>query len=190
MLVTTVTASALGLPLFLLADPILAFWVGDEVAREGTTTMRVLAFAFAAYGTTVVPYYLLNGAGFVWLSSVSGLANGVLVAAVTGALIPITGVAGAALAKLATFPISFVSRAVLHYQVLNDRRWYAGILALLPLVLAFGVGLGAVALIGWPGRMGIAGLVAIGLGCAVLGGGVAYLGSRFLFPVQTVQRPS
>ena len=52
-------------------------------------------------------------------------------------MVPWLGLIGAALARLCSIPTSTVARTILHYKVLNDRRWYAGINIFAPVVFSF-----------------------------------------------------
>ena len=134
---TTIAGVAIGLPIFLFSHNILSLWMGTEFANEATNVLRVLAFVFALMATSIVPYYFLNGTGFVRLNTLFAFISGSIVALSTAFMIPWLGLLGAAFARLFNTPTSIIARTVVHYKVLNDQRWYAGISIFAPVIFAF-----------------------------------------------------
>jgi O-antigen/teichoic acid export membrane protein len=176
---TVVVGVGLGLPLFVFAHPILALWMGAEFADTSAGVLRVLVLVFTVLSTTVVPYYFLIGTGLVRLNTLFGLASGGSVALAALALIPIFGLAGAAWARLVNVIVDLISRAVLHFRVLSDKRWYAGLVILLPVIVPFGVGFavsqafplrspGAFALLAAAASYSLLGMVLAGLAATTL----------------------
>lgn len=147
---TTVAAITIGFPLFMCAHEVLNLWMGQSFADEASGVLRVLICAMCILATSIVPYYYLNATGFVRLNALFALVSGSIVAITGFLLIPWLGIIGAAWARAANTPTGIVSRTILHYRVLSDRRWYAGILIFLPVVITFAVGFGLVHIFGEP----------------------------------------
>jgi O-antigen/teichoic acid export membrane protein len=138
---TTVAAVAIGLPLFIFSRNILTLWMGSSFADEAAGLLRILTFVFALLATSIVPYYYLNGTGFVRLNTLFGMISGTIVTIAALLLIPWLGIAGAAWARLANTPTGIISRTIVHYKVLADYRWYAGLSIILPVFVPFTLGL-------------------------------------------------
>jgi O-antigen/teichoic acid export membrane protein len=135
----TVLAIAVGLPIFLFANQILTLWMGAEFASNATGVLSILVISSVLLATSVVPSYYLNGSGFFRQNTVFALSSGIVVVLATLILIPWFGVIGAALGRLMVTPVGVISRSIVHYKVLQDRRWYAGILILFPILITFGL---------------------------------------------------
>jgi O-antigen/teichoic acid export membrane protein len=138
---TVTVAVAIGLPLFIFSPDILSLWMGRSFADQADVILRILTFAFTLLATSIVPYYYLNGTGFVRLNAFLGISSGIIVTIVSLLLIPYFGIVGAAWARLANIPIGFISRTIIHYKVLNDHRWFAGFIIFLPVIVTFIIGL-------------------------------------------------
>jgi len=133
----TIIGVAVGVPMFVFAGTILTLWMGAEFAEEARGTLRVLAVAFSVLATSIVPHYYLNGTKYVRLNTLFALVSGSIVALASIVLISSMGVIGAAWARLASVPTGMVSRTIVHFRILNDRRWYAAIAVLLPVFACF-----------------------------------------------------
>jgi len=133
----TICAVGIGLPIFIFSENILALWVGAEFASHAAGILRILALSFTILATSIVPYNFLNGAGYVRLNTLFGIISGGIVALATLLLIPFLGLAGAAWARLFNTPVGFISRTIVHYKVLHDKRWYASILIIGPIIFVF-----------------------------------------------------
>ena len=136
---TVVVAVGLAAPFFVLAEQILALWMGSEFAAGSASVFRLQIVFFTALATTIVPHFFLNGTGLVRLNTLFGLASGIVVALSGWVLIPLLGVEGAAWAKIANIPVALVSVGILHYRVLGDRRWYSVVGVLLPVFLPLAI---------------------------------------------------
>jgi O-antigen/teichoic acid export membrane protein len=147
---TTIAATAIGLPLFMCSHGVLSLWIGQPFADNASSILRVLVFVMCILATSIVPYYYLNGTGFVRLNTLFALISGTIVTIAGFLLIPWLGAIGAAWARTANTPTSIIARTILHYKVLSDRRWYAGMFILLPVVISFCVGFGLLQLFGEP----------------------------------------
>jgi len=101
---TTVVAMTIGLPLFMCSHGILSVWMGQAFADEASSVLRVLVFAMCILATSIVPYYYLNGTGYVRLNTLFGLVSGAIVAIAGFLLIPWLGVVGAAWGKNRQYP--------------------------------------------------------------------------------------
>jgi O-antigen/teichoic acid export membrane protein len=128
-----------GVALFLNAHNILSVWMGRDFALAAAPTLRVLTLSFAILATSVVPFYYLNGAGYVRLNTLLGLTSGASVSAGALALIPLFGIVGAAWSRLCNLPAGVIATTVVQYRILEDRRWYAGILVYVPVLTTFGI---------------------------------------------------
>ena len=173
---TTVAAVAIGLPLFMCSHGVLSLWIGQSLADEASSILRVLVFAMCIMATSIVPYYYLNGTGYVRLNTLFGLVSGSIVAVASFLLIPWLGIIGAAWARTANIPTGIISRTILHYKVLSDRRWFAGISIVLPVFLTFAVGFGLLQLLGEP-KVSLLMLVVMVITYAFLGGALAITSS-------------
>jgi O-antigen/teichoic acid export membrane protein len=134
----TTIAIGIGLPIFCFSKEFLIFWLGAQFATEATNILQILIFASVLLSTSIVPYYYMNGTGFVRLNTVLGLISGTVVAVSSVYMMLSFGILGAAWARLFNFPINIIGRTIVHYKVLKDHRWYAGIIIFLPPIFVFG----------------------------------------------------
>jgi O-antigen/teichoic acid export membrane protein len=135
----TMCAVGIGLPIFVFSENILTLWMGADFASHAAGILRILTLSFAILATSIVPYYYLNGAGYVKLNTLFGLISGGIVAVATVLLVPFVGLVGAAWARLFNTPTGIVSRTFVHYNVLRDRRWYAAVVIVAPIGFIFAV---------------------------------------------------
>jgi O-antigen/teichoic acid export membrane protein len=135
----TMCAVGIGLPIFVFSESILTLWMGVDFASHAAGILRILTLSFAILATSIVPYYFLNGSGYVRLNTLVGLISGGLVALATLFLISPLGLVGAAWARLFNTPVSLVARTVVHYKVLYDKRWYVSIVIIGPVFFVFGL---------------------------------------------------
>ena len=147
---TTVAGIAIGFPLFMGAHGVLSLWMGQSFADEASSVLRVLVFSMCIKATSIVPYYYLNGTGFVRLNAVFTLVSGTAVALASFLFIPSLGTIGAAWARIANTPTGIIGRTILHYKVFSDRRWYAGIFIFLPVIISFVIAFGLLQFFGEP----------------------------------------
>jgi O-antigen/teichoic acid export membrane protein len=132
MRIVSMGSVCLSIPLILLANSVLTIWMGVAFAATASGTLRILAFVYAVSATSVPVYHAYNGRGRVGLNAAFSMSSGVLTAVATACLVAPFGVMGAAVAKIASFPVMIVSRTVLHRQVLGCGRWYNGASTVLP----------------------------------------------------------
>lgn len=133
------TALLIGGPLYLFSDQILTLWMGSDFSLNSSCLLRPLVISSVLLAASVVPFYLMNGTNFVRLNTVASLSSGVAVAITMLSLINVFGAQGAAWARLATLPVSIYSRTLIHYKLLNDKRWYIGILIVFAILAPFSI---------------------------------------------------
>jgi O-antigen/teichoic acid export membrane protein len=139
MTAATVVGTGAGVALFLNANNILSVWMGHSFALAAAPTLRVLTLSFAILATSVVPFYYLNGAGYVRLNTLLSLTSGASVGIGAFGLIRLFGIAGAAWSRLCNLPACIIATTLVQYRVLEDRRWYAGLLIYVPVLTTFGI---------------------------------------------------
>ena len=171
--VLTIAAVTIGLPIFIFASQILTIWMGSDFALEATNVLRILVFGAAIMATSIIPYYYMNGTGFVRLNTLFALVSGSIVAVSSFFLIPWVGLVGAALSRLTNLPTGLISRTILHYKVLDDRRWYAAFEILAPIFLLFGAATLVLIFIPIP-EMNLLEVLAASAVAAGVAGGISY----------------
>jgi len=100
-LVSLVSSVTIALPLILFGKPLLAIWMGKQVANEGHLVLALLAVAYTLLALNTVPHFALLAFGRVRLVASLNLASGILLALLISLLIRPYGLAGAALGRLA-----------------------------------------------------------------------------------------
>jgi O-antigen/teichoic acid export membrane protein len=101
MLMSLALSLALALPLIVFGKPILAFWMGKQVANDGHLVLALLAIAYVLLALNVVPHYALLAFGRVRLISGLNLGSGVLLTLLMASLVPTFGLTGAAMGRIA-----------------------------------------------------------------------------------------
>jgi O-antigen/teichoic acid export membrane protein len=124
MAFSTALGFALNLPLFLFPQPILAAWLGVDTALNSAPILPYVALANTLLASTAVPYFFLNGAGYVRLNAMACLAFGISVAFAAILLIPEFGLVGAALARLFDLPVWLLLCHSIHSRILKDHRYW------------------------------------------------------------------
>lgn len=163
---TIALSLVLAVPLFLYAPAILTIWLGENVAANATSLLRILVVTYTLLAGSILPFYYLNGAGMPGLNAAFGWAGVSLNLVALLILLPGLQVIGAAAAKLVAHSLSFVCYPILHRRVFMDRRWYVGFLVTLPPLIVFGLLFPFVDYIGQP--VSLAGLVLAGSATAAL----------------------
>lgn len=108
---------AAGVAAFVLARPILSLWISPEFAEAHYVLFQVLVLSVSLGALGVVPYYCLNGTGYVRLNTVISLLTTLATMAVFLLLIPRYGAVGIGLGKfvgipLVVFSLYFVEKRV------------------------------------------------------------------------------
>jgi len=132
MVVTTLLGCAMALGIIAFGEVVLRLWLGAEFAHNAREALVGLAAFNGFLATSIVPYHYMNGTGFVKLNTFIGLLSGVLVCSAVAFAVPAYGIVGAAWARLSNLAVSLVGRTILCRRVLRDRRWYAGLIQLVP----------------------------------------------------------
>ena len=132
-----IASIGLSIPLFLFAFNILLLWMGIGFANEATNVLRVLTVVYSLLATSIVPYHFMNGTGFVRMNSVCCFLRGIVVGLFTVCLVPSFGIIGAASGRLFSILIDVIGRTGFHYKGLADQCWYAGLRAIVPVLLVF-----------------------------------------------------
>lgn len=114
---------AIALPMYALAGQILQIWLGGEFSIAGAETLRLMALYFPFWGAFVPMFYLLNGAGFPGWNTTAAIGHSIAGLALAGALLPVMGLTGAALARIFALPIMFLIIWAGHKYVLNGNGW-------------------------------------------------------------------
>jgi O-antigen/teichoic acid export membrane protein len=136
---TIIFALILAVPLFLYAPAVLTFWLGESVAANCSTLLRILVVTYALLAGSILPFYYLNGAGMPGLNAAFGWAGSAFNIVALLSLLPILGLLGAAVAKLLPHSLSLFCFPVLHRNVFSDYRWYVGVLVVLAPAVVFGL---------------------------------------------------
>jgi O-antigen/teichoic acid export membrane protein len=97
----TVFALCLAAPVVLFAKPILEIWVGADIASQGAGLLQVLAIAHCGLAVSVAAHYFLYGSGRAQSVAVGNLMAGAVSVAVNITLIPVLGLTGAAVSRIA-----------------------------------------------------------------------------------------
>lgn len=158
------------LPLIVLSPQILTFWVGAEIAGQGSTLLAFLAVYFTLYAGLVPPYYMLNGVGHPKWNTAATLTHGITLLGLTLALLPGIGLMAPVVARLVAFPALCLIFAGFHRYVLPrggfgiNATFWARLIAF-PLI-GWGIGVWAAT---WPQQMPLPALVSAILALSGLG---------------------
>lgn len=124
--------------LMLVLDPLMLRWLGADVYTHSSDFIKVFLVYNAFSLTSIIPYFFMNGSGFVKLNTVIGFSSSVLnlIGMIIGYfwLGPVGFVAGRFLTPLS---VSLLGRMVLHKKVLHEKSGIWGLLLLFPSFLFF-----------------------------------------------------
>ena len=134
---TTLAAVGMGIPVFLLSHEILDLWMGSVFARESAELLRMFVVVFTLLSTSIVPHYVMNATGYYRLNAILSCSGGIVAALFSLYMIPTFGLLGAAVSRLFTLPLSIAGRTLVHFKVLDDRRWFAALPVFLPITALF-----------------------------------------------------
>ena len=107
-------------------------WLGNSLGDYNRDLILVLASSAALMGTTIVPFYVLNGAGYVRLNAVFTMSSTAAIFPCSVLFVHWLGVIGMAASKLMTVIPGLVARAITGRIVLKDPRIWIGAWQLLP----------------------------------------------------------
>lgn len=124
--------------LMVILDPLMTKWLGSDVYSHSSALIKLFLVYNAFSLTSIIPYFFMNGSGFVRLNTYIGFSSSVLnlIGMVAGYfwLGPIGFVAGRFLTPVS---VSLAGRMILHRKVLNEKTGLWGVLLLLPSFLFF-----------------------------------------------------
>lgn len=124
MLYKSIFIIASGILAFILAPQILGIWIGSDFAGKHADLFRLLTIATSIGAFGVIPYYCLNGTGFVRFNTIISLATSGSSIILLFLLAPQFGDIGIGLSKLVSIPLVIVSIYVIRNKVF--RRNAAG----------------------------------------------------------------
>lgn len=112
-----ISVCSLGLPIYLFAHDILALWIDETFASHSTELLQLLVLAIASSGIGIIPYYFLNGTGYVKINTYFSmlLSGSVLLCSLV--FIPWLGIDGVAIGKMLSFPVGILSQAYILTKV-------------------------------------------------------------------------
>lgn len=134
MVLTTVGGWIISGGILTFGDVLLRTWMGGEFADKASDTLQILAIWNACLATTIIQFYFLNATGGERLNAGFGFLSSLLFVIGAFMFIPSVGAKGAAFARLFAVSSSLVTRTVFFRRVFGDRRWYAWLMPLVPLV--------------------------------------------------------
>jgi O-antigen/teichoic acid export membrane protein len=132
MILTTIAGWLMSGGLLVFGGNFLAVWMGPGFALKATLTLQILAIWSAFLATSIMQFYFLNATGNERLNTVLGGSSSVAFLIAGIFLIQSLGVTGAAWARLLSYSPALVASSIICRRCFNDRRWYVGILLLLP----------------------------------------------------------
>lgn len=120
-------ATAVLIPLALFAKPIVAIWVGDEMAGNVAPLIPIFCLAYFFLALSPAPYHVVNGLGRPWLNTVSYGFNAIM----NFGLIGIFALNGLTLVEFAwAFTIANIVNGLLYQGVVETYIWRANLLSI------------------------------------------------------------
>lgn len=114
------------------APEVLRAWMGPAFSQASSIILVLLAAWGAISSSSSVAYFILNATGQERTNTWLGGASSAVLLATSMSLIPIWGPIGAAIGRLATIAVSVVTRSIVQVRIMDDPRWYAGVMTLMP----------------------------------------------------------
>jgi O-antigen/teichoic acid export membrane protein len=113
--------------LCIFAKQILTLWISPEFAHDHSTFFQMLSIGMAFFALGVIPYYCLNGTGFIRQNTFLAYLTTMVSIGVMPLLIPQFGIYGVAIGKMATLPVMiyliyFVDRKVVRRDDSGDHQ--------------------------------------------------------------------
>jgi O-antigen/teichoic acid export membrane protein len=139
MRLIAIAASALGITVFVLSQSILTLWMNPQFASSGSQLLKALALAYSLLAMSVVPYQVLNGAGFVRENTLIAWFSVVAVFGATLLLVPRGGLVAVGWAKLVNLVPLLVSVWFVQRKVLRYVGWNRIFLPFLTILASFAV---------------------------------------------------
>ena len=139
MQLTSIASLAISALLFVYGQTILFVWMGNSLGNYDHNLILVLASSAALMGTTIVPFYVLNGAGYVRLNTVFTMSSTAAIFPCSFLFVHWAGAVGMAASKLMTVFPGLVARAITGRLILKDSRIWIGLWQLLPTLGGLGL---------------------------------------------------
>lgn len=124
-LISLLLSITLALPLIVLSKPLLTLWMGKQVANDGHLVLSLLAVAYALMALNAVPHYALLAFGRVRLITGLNLSSGILLTLLMAALVPMFGLVGAALGRIAYSMLLAVPYLIVSRKEFQTRAQFA-----------------------------------------------------------------
>lgn len=105
LILNVLFAILLAFPLIFFGRPILTIWMGADFAKESYVLLAILSVAFCLVSINVVPHNALLGLGKVRFLAITNLLAGLLSIIGVASFIPLMGIHGAAIGRLAYGPV-------------------------------------------------------------------------------------
>lgn len=106
-----------GIFAFILAPQILGIWIGSNFAEQHADLFKMLTIATSVGAFGVIPYYCLNGTGFVRFNTIISLATSASSIMLLYLMAPKFGDIGIGLSKLVSIPLVIISIYVIRNKV-------------------------------------------------------------------------
>lgn len=135
MAVVTSLATATVIPVYFCASPLLTLWMGPAFAKEGAEVLQLLILAFGGLSLTIVPYYLLNGSGFIRYNVFFGILSSFVLITAGLVLLPRIGIIGAGWAQLFNFLIIATYLIFVEKIIFKVKSWVSAVGYLIPYVV-------------------------------------------------------
>jgi O-antigen/teichoic acid export membrane protein len=124
-LISLALSIALALPLTLFGKPLLALWMGKQVANDGHLVLAMLAVAYVLMALNVVPHYALLAFGRARLVAALNIGSGILLALLMASLVPAFGLVGAGLGRIAYSMLLAVPYLIASRKAFQSRAQFA-----------------------------------------------------------------
>lgn len=113
--------------LSIFAKQILSLWISPEFANDHSNFFRMLSIGMAFFALGVIPYYCLNGTGFIRQNTLLAYLTTLVSIGVMPLLIPQFGIYGVAIGKMTTLPVMiyliyFVDRKVVRRYISEESQ--------------------------------------------------------------------
>lgn len=139
MAIVTSLATVAVIIVYFFAPMILDLWMGADFVKEGTDVLRLLILAYGGLSLTIVPYYLLNGSGFIRSNVLFGALSGLIVISAGLVLLPQQGITGAGWAQLTNFFIIALYLIFIEKVIFKTKSWMLYINYIIPYVVPVGI---------------------------------------------------
>lgn len=105
---------------FLLAKDVLAIWISSTFALQHYRFMQWLIVGVSLGALGVIPYYFLNGTGLIRENTIINFLTAIVTLGAMFVLIPLVGLTGVSLGKMAGFPFVIYSCLIIERSRLRS----------------------------------------------------------------------